>query len=114
MVNMVRSLGTALGTALPVLGVHLAGPEAGGRAVLTLLVVVAALAALPTPGGIRRAGVRGAGIRRAGVRPAGVRRSGARPEGARPAPRQRRDAAQPAGRGRGAADESSTAPRKAD
>ncbi|MFD0527839.1 MFS transporter [Kitasatospora arboriphila] len=45
MVNMVRSLGTALGTALPVLGVHLAGAGAGGRAVL-LLLVAAALAAV--------------------------------------------------------------------
>nr|WP_257019451.1 MFS transporter [Streptomyces sp. TLI_235] len=45
MVNMVRSLGTALGTALPVLGVHLAGAGAGGRAVL-LVLVAAALAAV--------------------------------------------------------------------
>ncbi|WP_030262264.1 MFS transporter [Streptomyces sp. NRRL B-24484] len=45
MVNMVRSLGTALGTALPVLGVHLAGAGDGGRAVL-LLLVAAALAAV--------------------------------------------------------------------
>ncbi|MEV7176119.1 MFS transporter [Kitasatospora sp. NPDC093679] len=45
MVNMVRSLGTALGTALPVLGVHMAGAGAGGRAVL-LLLVAAALAAV--------------------------------------------------------------------
>lgn len=44
MVNMVRSLGTALGTALPVLGVHLAGHAAGGRAVLALLAAVAGLA----------------------------------------------------------------------
>ncbi|MEV0188522.1 MFS transporter [Kitasatospora purpeofusca] len=44
MVNMARSLGTALGTALPVLGVHLAGPAAGGRAVLLTLAVVAGLA----------------------------------------------------------------------
>jgi MFS family permease len=41
MVNMVRSLGTALGTALPVLGVHVAGAVAGGRAVLVLLTVTA-------------------------------------------------------------------------
>ncbi|MFC6598512.1 MFS transporter [Kitasatospora paranensis] len=41
MVNMVRSLGTALGTALPVLGVHVAGAVAGGRAVLALLTVTA-------------------------------------------------------------------------
>ncbi|MFF8768614.1 MFS transporter [Kitasatospora sp. NPDC015120] len=44
MVNMARSLGTALGTALPVLGVHLAGPVPGGRAVLLVLAAVAALA----------------------------------------------------------------------
>lgn len=44
LVNMVRSLGTALGTALPVLGVHLAGRESGGRAVLLVLTVVAAVA----------------------------------------------------------------------
>ncbi|MGW2399530.1 MFS transporter [Kitasatospora sp. NPDC001664] len=46
LVNMVRSLGTALGTALPVLGLHLAGPAAGGRAVFALLVLVALAAAL--------------------------------------------------------------------
>ncbi|MFJ8042614.1 MFS transporter [Kitasatospora sp. NPDC096147] len=45
LLSMVRSLGTALGTALPVLGVHLAGPTAGGRAVLGLLVLVALTAA---------------------------------------------------------------------
>ncbi|MFB8236032.1 MFS transporter [Kitasatospora purpeofusca] len=44
MVNMARSLGTALGTALPVLGVHLAGPAVGGRSVLLALAVVAGLA----------------------------------------------------------------------
>ena len=44
MVNMVRSLGTALGTALPVLGVHLAGPATGGRAVLLVLAVLAGAA----------------------------------------------------------------------
>ncbi|GAA1396369.1 MFS transporter [Kitasatospora putterlickiae] len=44
MVNMARSLGTALGTALPVLGVHLAGPVPGGRAVLLALAAVAVLA----------------------------------------------------------------------
>ncbi|MFJ6139103.1 MFS transporter [Kitasatospora sp. NPDC092286] len=44
MVNMARSLGTALGTALPVLGVHLAGTASGGRTVLIGLAVVAALA----------------------------------------------------------------------
>ncbi|MEV7213571.1 MFS transporter [Kitasatospora cineracea] len=44
LVNTVRSLGTALGTALPVLAVHQAGPAAGGRAVLLLLAAVAALA----------------------------------------------------------------------
>ncbi|RKE18506.1 MFS transporter [Streptomyces sp. TLI_171] len=45
LVNMVRSLGTALGTALPVLAVHLAGPATGGRAVPLLLAAVALLAA---------------------------------------------------------------------
>ncbi|MFD8480038.1 MFS transporter [Kitasatospora sp. NPDC059673] len=45
LVNMVRSLGTALGTALPVLAVHLAGAASGGRAVLLLLAAVAVLAA---------------------------------------------------------------------
>ncbi|MFB7614537.1 MFS transporter [Kitasatospora sp. NPDC056181] len=44
MVNMARSLGTALGTALPVLGVHLAGAAVGGRTVLLGLAAVAALA----------------------------------------------------------------------
>ncbi|MCG6493020.1 MFS transporter [Kitasatospora sp. A2-31] len=44
MVNTARSLGTALGTALPVLGVHLAGGATGGRAVLLALVAVAGLA----------------------------------------------------------------------
>ncbi|MFK0189494.1 MFS transporter [Kitasatospora sp. NPDC090308] len=44
LVNMVRSLGTALGTALPVLAVHQAGTAAGSRAVLLLLAAVAALA----------------------------------------------------------------------
>ncbi|MFC5661885.1 MFS transporter [Kitasatospora misakiensis] len=46
MVNMARSLGTALGTALPVLGVHLAGPVLGGRSVLLALAAVAGLAVL--------------------------------------------------------------------
>ncbi|MGA5816668.1 MFS transporter [Kitasatospora sp. NPDC094028] len=46
MVNMARSLGTALGTALPVLGVHLAGAESGGRTVLLVLAGVA-VAAVP-------------------------------------------------------------------
>ncbi|MFJ1702473.1 MFS transporter [Kitasatospora sp. NPDC088346] len=41
MLNTVRSLGTALGTALPVLAVHLAGRSSGGRALLVLLAVVA-------------------------------------------------------------------------
>ncbi|GAA0655414.1 MFS transporter [Kitasatospora atroaurantiaca] len=50
LVNMVRSLGTALGTALPVLAVHLAGHAVGGRAVLVLLVAVAAQAALLSAG----------------------------------------------------------------
>ncbi|MFJ9611332.1 MFS transporter [Kitasatospora sp. NPDC101176] len=50
MVNMARSLGTALGTALPVLGVHLAGTASGGRAVLlTLAAVAVAAAALTRP-----------------------------------------------------------------
>ncbi|MGW4381350.1 MFS transporter [Kitasatospora sp. NPDC004531] len=45
LVNMVRSLGTALGTALPALAVHLADPAPGGRTVLLLLAALAALAA---------------------------------------------------------------------
>lgn len=48
MVNMARSLGTALGTALPVLGVHLAGVQSGGRTVLFALAAVAASAVLMT------------------------------------------------------------------
>ncbi|WP_406197398.1 MFS transporter [Kitasatospora sp. NBC_01560] len=83
MVNMARSLGTALGTALPVLAVHLAGAPAGGRAVLVLLAAVAVpVAVLPLrprrpgrpggPGGPRRptgsgrpaSSVRGAGAGR--------------------------------------------------
>ncbi|MFJ6616628.1 MFS transporter [Kitasatospora sp. NPDC091335] len=48
MVNMARSLGTALGMALSVLGVHLAGAESGGRTVLFVLSAVAAAAALLT------------------------------------------------------------------
>ncbi|GAA4844011.1 MFS transporter [Kitasatospora terrestris] len=48
LVNMVRSLGTALGTALPVLAVHLAGPSGGGRGVLLLLAATAAVAAALT------------------------------------------------------------------
>ncbi|RKT18586.1 MFS transporter [Streptomyces sp. 1114.5] len=48
MVNMARSLGTALGMALSVLGVHLAGAASGGRTVLFVLAVVAAAAALLT------------------------------------------------------------------
>ncbi|MFB7669075.1 MFS transporter [Kitasatospora sp. NPDC056138] len=58
MVNMVRSLGTALGTALPVLGVHLAGRAAGGTTVLLLLVAAAALAALLSKGAPAREAVR--------------------------------------------------------
>ncbi|MEU9043808.1 MULTISPECIES: MFS transporter [unclassified Kitasatospora] len=57
MVNMARSLGTALGMALSVLGVHLAGAASGGRTVLLLLAAVAAAAALltrPTHGPLRR------------------------------------------------------------
>ncbi len=48
MVNMARSLGTALGMALSVLGVHLAGAASGGRTVLLVLAAVAAAAALLT------------------------------------------------------------------
>ncbi|MBV6700694.1 MFS transporter [Kitasatospora aureofaciens] len=48
MVNMARSLGTALGTALPVLGVHLAGAASGGRTVLLVLAAVAAAAVVLT------------------------------------------------------------------
>ncbi|MGW3232999.1 MFS transporter [Kitasatospora sp. NPDC001095] len=48
MVNMARSLGTALGMALSVLGVHLAGAESGGRTVLFVLAAAAAAAALLT------------------------------------------------------------------
>ncbi|WP_371496249.1 MFS transporter [Kitasatospora sp. NBC_00374] len=46
MLNTVRSLGTALGTALPVLAVHLAGRGAGGRGLLVLLALVALAAGL--------------------------------------------------------------------
>ncbi|MFE4395621.1 MULTISPECIES: MFS transporter [Streptomycetaceae] len=57
MVNMARSLGTALGMALSVLGVHLAGAASGGRTVLLALAAVAAAAALLTrPVRTRRAG----------------------------------------------------------
>ncbi|MFD7903904.1 MFS transporter [Kitasatospora sp. NPDC059747] len=48
MVNMARSLGTALGMALSVLGVHLAGAASGGRTVLLVLAGVAAAAVLLT------------------------------------------------------------------
>ncbi|MFF2078788.1 MFS transporter [Kitasatospora sp. NPDC058162] len=44
MVNMARSLGTALGMALSVLGVHLAGAASGGRTVLVVLAAVAVAA----------------------------------------------------------------------
>ncbi|GAA2748549.1 MFS transporter [Kitasatospora cinereorecta] len=54
LVSMVRGLGTALGTALPVLAVHLAGHATGGRAVLVLLAGTAVLAAALTGVGIRR------------------------------------------------------------
>ncbi|MFF7989686.1 MFS transporter [Kitasatospora xanthocidica] len=57
MVNMARSLGTALGMALSVLGVHLAGAASGGRTVLLVLAAVAAAAALltrPARGPLRR------------------------------------------------------------
>lgn len=57
LVNMVRGLGTALGTALPVLGVHLAGHQAGGRSVLALLAVVA-LAAAPAAARVRTTATR--------------------------------------------------------
>ncbi|MFJ9774738.1 MFS transporter [Kitasatospora sp. NPDC101157] len=54
MVNMARSLGTALGMALSVLGVHLAGAASGGRTVLVALAVVAVAAvALTRPAGAR-------------------------------------------------------------
>ncbi|MGW2870639.1 MFS transporter [Kitasatospora sp. NPDC001225] len=57
MVNMARSLGTALGMALSVLGVHLAGAASGGRTVLLALAAVAAFAALLTrPVRTRRTG----------------------------------------------------------
>ncbi|MER6299915.1 MFS transporter [Kitasatospora sp. NPDC001539] len=48
MVNMARSLGTALGMALSVLGVHLAGAASGGRTVLVVLALVAVAAAALT------------------------------------------------------------------
>ncbi|MBV2153424.1 MFS transporter [Kitasatospora sp. SUK 42] len=48
MVNMARSLGTALGMALSVLGVHLAGGASGGRTVLVVLAAVAVAAAALT------------------------------------------------------------------
>ncbi|MEU4116394.1 MFS transporter [Kitasatospora sp. NPDC028055] len=54
MVNMARSLGTALGMALSVLGVHLAGAASGGRTVLVALAAVAVAAiALSRPTGRR-------------------------------------------------------------
>ncbi|MFH8382579.1 MFS transporter [Kitasatospora sp. NPDC018058] len=56
MVNMARSLGTALGMALSVLGVHLAGAASGGRTVLIVLAVVAVAATAltrPAPTGAR-------------------------------------------------------------
>ncbi|MEV4616537.1 MFS transporter [Kitasatospora sp. NPDC049258] len=56
MLNSVRSLGTALGTALPVLGVHLAGRQVGGRAVLLLLAAVGLLAAALAASAGRTAG----------------------------------------------------------
>ncbi|MEV7601513.1 MFS transporter [Kitasatospora sp. NPDC089797] len=57
MVNMARSLGTALGMALSVLGVHLAGAPSGGRTVLAALAVVAVAAVAltrPATGRVRR------------------------------------------------------------
>ncbi|MER7846534.1 MFS transporter [Kitasatospora sp. NPDC096077] len=55
MVNMARSLGTALGMALSVLGVHLAGAASGGRTVLAALAVVAVAAVVLTrPAAVRR------------------------------------------------------------
>lgn len=56
MVNMARSLGTALGTALPVLGVHLAGAASGGRTVLLTLAAVAVLAVVLARPTARRPG----------------------------------------------------------
>ncbi|WBP89461.1 MFS transporter [Kitasatospora cathayae] len=54
MVNMARSLGTALGMALSVLGVHLAGAASGGRTVLvTLAAVAVAAVALTRPAAAR-------------------------------------------------------------
>ncbi|MFD5461683.1 MFS transporter [Kitasatospora sp. NPDC127059] len=56
MVNMARSLGTALGMALSVLGVHLAGAASGGRTVLAALAAVAVAAvALTRPAAPRKA-----------------------------------------------------------
>ncbi|WP_078891644.1 MFS transporter [Streptomyces sp. NRRL S-350] len=60
MVNTARSLGTALGMALSVLGVHLAGAASGGRTVLFALAAVATAAAVLTRP------VRGAGPVRGG------------------------------------------------
>ncbi|MBD0690337.1 MFS transporter [Streptomyces sp. CBMA123] len=56
MVNMARSLGTALGMALSVLGVHLAGAASGGRTVLVALAAVAVAAAALTRPAVPRPG----------------------------------------------------------
>ncbi|MER7669522.1 MFS transporter [Kitasatospora sp. NPDC096128] len=68
MVNMARSLGTALGMALSVLGVHLAGAASGGRTVLVVLAVVAVAAVAltrPAAAPIRPVGDRSAPDRKA-------------------------------------------------
>ncbi|MGW6918104.1 MFS transporter [Kitasatospora sp. NPDC054939] len=82
MVNTARSLGTALGTALPVLGVHLAGAAAGGRTVLALLAAVAFAALRLVPRGDGRDGGR-VGDPRAGDPRAGDPRAGDRRDGGR-------------------------------
>ncbi|WP_371482388.1 MFS transporter [Kitasatospora sp. NBC_00315] len=78
MVNMVRSLGTALGTALPVLGVHLAGPALGGRAVLLVLVVLAGSAVVLGGAGGGAPGPTGTDGRAPRGRPSGGDRTGVR------------------------------------
>ncbi|MFB7908616.1 MFS transporter [Kitasatospora sp. NPDC056076] len=71
MVNMARSLGTALGMALSVLGVHLAGAASGGRTVLVALAAVAVAAVALTRPTARRDGPD-----RAGFDPHGPDRTG--------------------------------------
>ncbi|MFE3501281.1 MFS transporter [Kitasatospora sp. NPDC059160] len=79
MVNMARSLGTALGMALSVLGVHLAGAASGGRTVLVALAAVAVAAVALTRPTARRDGPD-----RAGFDPHGPGRRGpGGPEGLR-------------------------------